>query len=226
MAIFALVLTVTLPASGTLTVEDISTSRESPLAGERFEVRCLIRSVNGTGPDLVEVRAGDLKATMYPSTDAIDWTQGVAYEGRIALDKPGNYTLTITVSTGEGTLTFFHDLTVVENEGRAEGETILGLPRWYCALSVVIFTIFIMFLTFAYFKGRSIHRERSSDNVKTREFCSSCGSPLSPEDTACPSCRKELKGRVEVCGMCRSAVPSGSPRCPSCGTHLTDPGKA
>lgn len=207
-------------AFGSFTVENIGTDGTSPVQGRPLRVRCLIRSDNGSGPDLVVVRSGNVSSTMYPKVGTINWTIGAVYEGTLRLDDPGDRTIIITVKGGATTVTFIYNITVKEDGPGPKKTTILGLPRWYCALSVVFLTIFIMFITFAYFKGRTLQRARRAQDDQTYEFCSSCGARTLSQDMVCPSCKKDLVDSIEVCGKCRSKVPKGSSTCPSCGVRL------
>lgn len=205
---------------GSFTVENIGTDGKSPVQGRPFGVSCLIRSDNGSGPDLVEVCSGNESSTMYPKGGVVNWTIGAIYEGTLRLDDHGNRTITIKVK-GEGTVvTFIYNITVKEDKPDHQGGTILGLPRWYCALSVVFLTVLLIFITFAYFKGRTLQRAKMAHDGQTYEFCSSCGTRTFPQGKVCPSCKKDLIDSIEVCGKCRSKVPKGSSTCPSCGVRL------
>jgi len=210
------------PVIGSFTVENIGTDGPSLVTGRPFKVSCLIISDTGSGPELVEVLSGNSSSTMYPKSGTVNWSQGVLYEGTLRLDDMGNHTVIISVK-GEGTtVTFLYNLTMKEGAADHNGPTLLGLPRWYCALSIVFLTLLLMFITFAYFKGRTLQRTRMLKEGQSYEFCSSCGARTRSKDRVCPSCRKELVDSIELCGRCRTKVQNGSSKCPSCGVRLAE----
>ncbi|MCU0798266.1 MAG: hypothetical protein MUC62_01170 [Candidatus Thermoplasmatota archaeon] len=214
---------ITSTAQASFTVESIGTVGPSPGPGRSLKVSCLVISDDGSGPDLVEVRSGNASSTMYPSNGAFNWTEGVRYIGTLNLDEKGNRSIIISVTEGGKIVTFSHNITIDENGSGPGRSTIFGLPRWYCALSTVLLTIFLMFITFAYFKGRALQRTRMAQDGQSYEFCSSCGTRTRSHDLVCPSCKKDLLERIEVCGKCRSKVIDGSSLCPSCGIALAEP---
>lgn len=56
------------------------------------------------------------------------------------------------------------------------------------------------------------------------QFCSNCGSKLSPAMTTCPKCSTQLPADAKFCTTCGTSL-SAAPVCTKCGTNLQAPSK-
>lgn len=111
-------------------------------------------------------------------------------------------------------------LTIDVKEKDDEENTIFGLPRWYCSVSIIVLTIMIIFFTWSYFKGRKMKREMGSDPGTLSIQCSECGKPVGTEERFCPWCGASLDEEEFICGKCRKPVSKDDKKCPHCDAGL------
>ncbi len=102
---------------------------------------------------------------------------------------------------------------------KAENDKILGLPDWYCSIGVLILTITLIFITWAYFRGRRIQKSRIVE-APGQIKCSDCGRSLAGTEEHCPYCGVELTGEEYLCGKCGKMVGPSDERCGACGSRL------
>lgn len=112
-------------------------------------------------------------------------------------------------------------------KGSDEGgeRTILGLPSWYCSITVIILTVIVIFLTWAYFRGRAMVKAKESGAENgAGVVCSSCGKPVGMSETYCPWCGVSLDEDEYLCGKCDKAVGRDDKVCENCGANLVSIG--
>ncbi len=111
----------------------------------------------------------------------------------------------------------------VEEKAASDEDTILGFPKWYCSISIILVTLAVIFFTWSYFKGRSMQKAKGNDAAAGMVFCSSCGKPVKKDDIICPWCKTTLDDEEFICGKCKKPVSSSDRKCPHCGAVLADP---
>ncbi len=108
---------------------------------------------------------------------------------------------------------------VTVKQEKAVNDKIFGLPDWYCSIGVLILTLTLIFITWAYFKGRRIQKNRKVD-APGQIKCSDCGRSLKGTEENCPYCGVELTGEEYLCGKCGKIVGPSDERCEACGSRL------
>jgi ribosomal protein L40E len=114
------------------------------------------------------------------------------------------------------------DILEVNVKGTKEDDedTILGLPRWYCSVSIIITTLLAIFFTWSYFKGRKMKREMEERENDLKVQCSECGKDVGLNDRTCPWCGVSLDEDEFICGKCGTGVSGEDEKCKKCGTRL------
>jgi hypothetical protein len=145
-----------------------------------------------------------------------DSSRAQLYEISISFVEEGNISLQVEFFNG----TDWSELGNVNISVERENDHGSGKPDLnICAIIVIIGTIISMFLTWAYFQGRKIQKERSGSS--SGDFkCSECGKNIGMTDTKCPWCGVEITGDEYLCGKCGHPVDEGDRKCSRCGADL------
>ena len=196
-----------------------------PKTGEEFDLFIYVSGLNSSNLDSVHLVLNDDDHSLidlFQKSDQFD--NGTVYHCTLTLSKKGIFTYNVTVEINGTVVNIYNGEIEVFESGPDKGEdTILGLPRWWCVISVIFGTIFMIFLTWAYFKGRSLKRGEM-DNIHTGMTCSSCGGPIGKDDTKCSKCGSILDDFEYICGKCGKNVTHRSINCKHCGSRLKKPG--
>jgi len=94
------------------------------------------------------------------------------------------------------------------------------LPEWYITLSIGLVLMIIVFLIWAYFKGRTLMRHREKEFGIRSISCSSCGTVMRDVLDRCPGCGSKFTGNIYRCPSCGATVRGRSVRCHGCGIAL------
>ncbi len=197
---------------------------QQPEAGSDLTILAVLRDTNGTGPEWVKVEFQNDTFDMMPAIKDPTperWRMGVLYKTTIKLDKGGSQTFEIMAYSPEGNITSsgILNMTVLDNDDDKE-DTILGMPRSYCSISIIFITLMIIFLTYSYFKGRRMQKGLETVSGASKVACSDCGKPIDPADEKCPHCGAEFEEEEHLCGKCGKVISKDDEKCPHCGTQL------
>lgn len=192
--------------------------------GERFTIFTVIISDDGSAPDIVNAKYQGETIQMQAMEENIadlNWSVGVLFHSEITPEFNKNTTIEIEITLDNGSISSFsiEGPVIIEEKGE-EDDTILGLPRIYCGLSVIFITFIVLLLTWSYFKGRNIQKQNVKMTGAIRISCSSCGAEVGPDDPRCGKCGADLDEEEHVCGKCGKLISSDDDECPKCGTRL------
>jgi len=197
-----------------------------PEKGDTVEFFILVLDDNGTGVDAVELDLAGSKHTMEPylGTEDDDPAGGTVYHCKVKIEEDGLYNTTYRAHLGNGTSVILNGHPVfINGTVDGKGDTILGLPKTYCAISILFMTFIVIFLTWSYFKGRKMQKETESATGSSRIACSACGAPISLDDEKCPKCGAEFEEEEHICGSCGAVISEKDSRCRKCGVKLRGP---
>ncbi len=192
-----------------------------PQTGEEFEFFIYISEADMSDSEILSlnVNGKDHSLNKFSKVSG-EGNNGTLYHSSITLKISGIFTYNVTMEIN-GTLVNIYrgEIEIFESTSYTRDDTILGLPRWWCVVSVIFVTIFMIFLTWAYFKGRSIKRY-GMDHLPTGIKCSSCGAYIGKDDPKCSKCGSILDEVEYICGKCGKNVTHRSITCPHCGSKL------
>ena len=191
-----------------------------PMAGEEFDIFVYISDTNLSREYeiFLNIESISFKLERYNTSD-IGQKYHHLYHSTIELDRAGALSFNVTTKIESNTTVLLSGELRITERPSDEDDTILGLPRWWCGISVIIGTLFIIFLTWAYFKGRSL-RKNGMNDIKKKATCSSCGSYINDGDNICGKCGSDLDEVEYICGKCGKQITQGSRSCPHCGSRL------
>ncbi|MCK5772797.1 MAG: zinc ribbon domain-containing protein [Thermoplasmata archaeon] len=196
-----------------------------PLTGEEFDFFIYV-----TVPFPSEVKEITLNINgkehllgKFSNTDN-EYHNGTIYYSSLTIDIEGIFFYNVTLDLND-TIIYIQrgEIEIMERESDNDKDTILGLPRWWCVISVIFGTIFLIFLTWAYFKGRSIKQSQLTQ-LHSRMSCSSCSAKIGQQDTECSKCGSILDDLEYICGNCGGDVDHLSKKCIHCGSRLEESG--
>ena len=96
------------------------------------------------------------------------------------------------------------------------GSTIFGLPDWWFLISAGFFLVLILFLVIAYFKGRTIIREKKERTGISLIRCSVCGKMMRDYIEECPGCGARFTNDRYICPVCGEEVDPDADSCSGC----------
>jgi len=209
--------------SGEISIFNDHISPRDPEVGDELEIFVTVRDTGGVGINSVKCRIGndtvEMEIFTLPEQEELNWTQGVLYSCMWKV-QGGHHNISYLLNDTYGNLTFVDTPTLfIEGDDKAE-DTIFGLPKTYCAISVIFITLIIIFLTWSYFKGRKMQKEMVDNTGSSMMSCSACGSKISPTDEKCPKCGVQFDDEEHVCGGCGEVISPEDGNCPKCGTRL------
>jgi len=197
-----------------------------PEKGDAVEFFVLVLDDNGTGVDTVDLDLGGSKHTMKTYLDPQDDVSpyGMLYHCEVLFEEGGTYNTTYNAHLSNGTtITIKGHPLFINSSTEEKDDTILGLPKTYCAISVLFITFIIIFLTWSYFKGRKMQKEMGASTGSSKIACSACGAPISMDDEKCPKCGAEFEEEEHICGNCGAVISEKDTRCRKCGVKLKGP---
>ncbi len=198
----------------------------APLEGTNIDLFVLI--VREDLSNISEVRAS-IDGTYYPmaiNTDLDDENVSGLFQGSVNFGSSGDINVTIQVLIDGKWIDEGSFMITVGEKNDDEEDTIFGLPKLYCSISIIILTIIVIFFTWSYFKGRSMQKTEERDTGRIKVECSDCGKPIGNNERSCPWCGIELEEEEYICGKCSKTVSSKDEICPFCDASLlTGPSK-
>jgi len=183
-----------------------------------------VKDTNNSGIDRVylQLEEEEFEMERFHDPDIGNWSEGILFHAKVKIELDGEINLTFNTRSGNGSLEN-SDLITMTVEGREEVDTILGLPKTYCAISVIFITLIIIFLTWSYFKGKKMQKELEHDTGASKMACSACGAGISIEDEKCPKCGAVFEEEEHICGNCGKIISENDTKCSKCGTKLKVP---
>jgi rubrerythrin len=211
-------------ASAEVTIFEPYWMPQEPEAGSEFTILAVVKDTNGTGPLWVRVEFENGTFEMMPAIqdpESDRWKDGVLHRASATLDKGGDHVFQVIAYSNDGNISSsgMLNLTVIGKEDEKE-DTILGMPRAYCSISIIFITLMIIFLTYSYFKGRRMQKGLEAVSGASKVACSDCGKPIDPMDEKCPHCGAEFEEEEHLCGKCGKVISKDDAKCPHCGTPL------
>jgi RNA polymerase subunit RPABC4/transcription elongation factor Spt4 len=197
---------------------------EAPVEGEEITIFVPLTfedTENITGAKLL---FDDLNLTLNRYNGTSTKNDTILYSCSFVPEENGTYLISVLISyNGEWNNEGSFPITILnddDDDNSREDDTIFGLPKWYCSISVLLMTVVVIFLTWSYFKGKSIQRSREMTTGAISIECSECGKPVDKDERFCRWCGSELESEEFVCGKCGQTVDGKSKTCPHCGTSL------
>jgi rubrerythrin len=215
-----------LPASAAaeITVFEPYWMPEEPKEGSEFILLVVVRDAYGNGPSDVRVEFTNDTFDMLPAIPdptSERWKEGVIFKAAITLEESGTHNFTIIAIDTNGSKSSTGTLNLTLQDKGDEGEnTILGMPRSYCSISIIFITLMIIFLTYSYFKGRRMQKGQEAVSGASKVACSDCGKAIDPADEKCPHCGAVFEEEEHLCGKCGKVISKDDKECPHCGIQL------
>jgi len=98
--------------------------------------------------------------------------------------------------------------------------TVLGLPRWWCYISLILGILFIGFMIIAYIKGRSMLKARERETGIRSLSCSNCGRMIKEYTSDCPACGVSFGEDLYICPNCSGGVGLDDTVCSHCNARM------
>ncbi|MGA1792636.1 MAG: zinc ribbon domain-containing protein [Thermoplasmatota archaeon] len=197
-----------------------------PEEGDTVTFFVLVLDENDTGVRSVDLDIDGKKHVMEPYFGPLDdpTSKGTIYFCQVTMEESGTFNTTYIALLSNDTAIFNegHQIFINGSAGN-EADTILGLPKTYCAISVLFITFIVIFLTWSYFKGRRMQKEVEASTGSSKIACSACGAPISMDDEKCPKCGAEFEEEEHICGNCGAVISEKDQRCRKCGVKLKGP---
>lgn len=185
----------------------------------------MVRNISLNESISVHLLVEDANLTM-TQWEEDDMTNGdVIYSVEHEFTDPGIHNITVIVLTDTDSTSIIIGRISVDEDNDGKDDTILGMPRWWCSVSIIIATGAFIFITWAYFKGRKLQIQKEQETGVAGSQCSECGKNVSDDADRCPHCGADLSDVEYVCGKCGKLVSSSAEKCPHCGTILHNMGK-
>ncbi|MFO8050674.1 MAG: zinc ribbon domain-containing protein [Thermoplasmatota archaeon] len=193
--------------------------------GQTTYFHTVIISNGSSRPKNVYLRISDNYSEMYSVENISDetiWREGVLYSCTKQLEEPGSFDLEIIIELENGSRIKepIGAIEIKEKETESEGDTILGLPKLYCGLSIIFLTFIVILLTWSYFKGKRIQNKNIASTGAIKITCSACGTEIGPDDDTCSKCGADLEEEEHICGKCGNNISPTDMECPKCGSRL------
>jgi uncharacterized OB-fold protein len=192
-----------------------------PEEDEEVDLFVYVRDPDNEGIERVylDLSGEEYDMTRYDEDKEVNWTEGVLYHAAVKIKNGGDLNLTFHSRTVNGTISSTETISLFIEEKDKE-DTILGLPRTYCLISVIFITLIVIFLTWSYFKGRRMQKEIEHTTGVSGMACSACGAGISPDDEKCPKCGAVFEEEEHICGNCGEVISESDTKCSKCGTKL------
>lgn len=192
--------------------------------GDEVDFFIMVRDAENTGIERVYLQLEDEEYEMQIINDSKvgNWSEGILYHAKVKVEFSGNINLTYHSRSTNGNISNSDVITLaVEKKGKED--TILGMPKTYCAISVIFITLMIIFLTWSYFKGRRMQKGMEHVTGDSKMACSACGANISSDDEKCPKCGAVFEEEEHICGNCGEIISENDIKCGKCGTKLKSP---
>ena len=206
-----------------LEVKGVHCYPPEPTTEEEVILFALLEGGENGFPPSLRMNLSSNYTSMEPENEmGSDQGNGTIYKAEFVPKIPGDNNITIEILMNDSWVEIWSgSIYIEESENKGSSDDIFGLPRWWCAASVLFATILLIFLTWSYFKGKKLQKNNIEKTGALRIYCSECGKPISNDSEECPHCGSSLKGEEYICGKCKSPVSGDEKLCKVCGTKLT-----
>ncbi|MGA1820431.1 MAG: zinc ribbon domain-containing protein [Thermoplasmatota archaeon] len=197
-----------------------------PEKGDTVEFFVLVLEENDSAVISVDLDLGGKKHAMEPYFGPLDAPNsgGTIYHCLVQMEEEGTFNTTYIALLSNDTAVFQQGYRIfINGSSEDDADTIFGLPKAYCAISVLFITFIVIFLTWSYFKGRKMQKDMGDAAGSSKIACSACGAPISMDDEKCPKCGAEFEEEEHICGNCGAVISERDQKCRKCGVKLKGP---
>lgn len=197
---------------------------QNPVEGDEITIFAVVDYQEDGDDPRIRMIYDEKPKNMMPinKTDTGD-SEEIIYSTTISVRKAKEINITIeSHENGSWVKRWEGSIKISEKEESNEHDDLLGLPRWWCAISVIFATIVLIFLTWSYFRGKRIQKRYIEETGASGIICSECGKPIQKDSVKCPYCGADLVEEEYICGKCGSPLSKDIEKCPECGAHLSE----